>query len=160
VVKELVITLHDKRQLSIHESTEIGRLIYNDDKQIVYYCYPHFRHNLTIVTAISNFSSTYLNYGKQLLSLKIPKIIFIEQNRLNQLTSLLSPYNLLIPCDVTTSKLNLIQRVLQINLYQSNQFMWIDFDCYRYIEPIVHLMFFNKNNLWIVYIKLNTNKTK
>ncbi len=131
--------------------------------------------NTTIVTAfVSNVNqregrdiNKYLEQGKHLLNIPIPKIIFLEPELLSSLENILPEFNYFIPFSlkdiylysylnsienkvktdnpkkdtleyfmVQCNKTEWVKKAIELNIYKSKQFIWIDFGIYQFYEKL------------------------
>jgi hypothetical protein len=143
------------------------------------------QHNLTLVSAFimgvnkhpTRSIETYLQYGRILMSLKIPKILFIDKDIIDQLGNQLPEYNTIIPYQfnqiylsseierlrnvkvitdsptkdtieymmVQCHKTEWIRQAIQLDIYHTDQYAWIDFGIYQLFaksaDPDVNLKF-------------------
>jgi hypothetical protein len=125
-------------------------------------------HNLTIVSAFisdtNQNSDKYLEYGSQLMRIRIPKIIFIDETLIDRFMNFVDNYTTIIPykltdiymyqyreqaknaeVDSTTpieyfmvlyNKTEWIRTAIELNKHRSNQYMWIDFGIYQLIDEL------------------------
>lgn len=134
------------------------------------------KHNLTIVSAfITGINQSpdktidkYLEYGSQLMRVRIPKIIFIDETLYEKVSQFMDEYTMIIPYKLTDiymyqyrdklknvkvattnakkdtieyfmvqcHKTEWIRKAIQINKYDSEQYMWIDFGIYQFIDKL------------------------
>jgi len=134
----------------------------------------YMKHNLTLVSAfmanVNSFARKpdfYKNSGTQLMKIKIPKIIFIDETVISQFENPLPEYNTIIPYKwsdiylykykenlkniifkenpakntveymmVQCNKTEWVRKAIQINKYDSDQYMWIDFGIYQIVDRL------------------------
>lgn len=138
------------------------------------------QHNLTIVSAFigginkspNKSIDLYLRYGYQLMRIKIPKILFIDETLIDQLKKIGDDisyeYNYIIPYKLTDiylyqyvnqlknvsvcssnpqkdtieyfmvqcHKTEWIRQAIELNRYNSVNYMWIDFGIYQFIDKL------------------------
>lgn len=133
------------------------------------------KHNATFVTAFINNAnkrkdrdqSWYLERGKVLLNISVPKIVFIEKDLIPLLSHINPDFNLLIPYClndmylydyinslsnnvitnnpnkdtieyfmVQCNKTEWVKKAIEINHFNTEQFIWIDFGIYQFYEDI------------------------
>jgi hypothetical protein len=134
------------------------------------------QHNLTIVSGfIADINKTrsldlYLKHGQVLMTIKIPKVIFIDETIIDRISNPLPEYNTIIPfkfsdmyyypyMDVLKSnvryntnsptkdsieymmiqcyKTEWMRRAIELDLYHTEQYMWIDFGIHHVFEKSV-----------------------
>jgi len=136
----------------------------------------YMKHNLTLVSAfIAGINQSpdktvdkYLNYGRQLMKINIPKVLFIDATLIDSLASSVNEYNTLIPYKLTDMylyqyrdklknvkvcssnppkdtieyfmvqchKTEWVKQAIELNKYDSQQYMWIDFGIYQFIDRL------------------------